>query len=272
MSAASMLSELHLRVLSAIILVAIALSVTLYGGSGFRILWFIAAFVCFYEWISISLGGFRPIQYVLAAIALAILSSQPIIWTNGLLLGLVMLTATCAFFAPETRRFWAIAGLIYASSLLFCVVALRNSPEFGTKVMFWLFAIVWASDIAAYFTGRALGGPKLMPRISPKKTWSGFVGGTFGGTLVGSLALILQGEFIQWQHILLAAFLSMASALGDLLESAFKRHFGVKDSGHLIPGHGGVLDRLDGFVVAILCATLVGFSRDLDPARGLLQW
>jgi phosphatidate cytidylyltransferase len=132
---------------------------------------------------------------------------------------------------------------------------------------------VWVTDIGGYFAGRGLGGPKLWPRVSPKKTWAGAIGG-----FVASLAIALGFAVFKLGEIgpllLLAAALSIASQLGDLFESAVKRRFGVKDSSQIIPGHGGLLDRLDGFVAAIVLAALIGFlRRGVDGVGlGLMVW
>jgi phosphatidate cytidylyltransferase len=131
-----------------------------------------------------------------------------------------------------------------------------------------MFGVVWTTDIAAYFTGRALRGPKLAPAISPNKTWSGFVGGLIGATLVGVLVVHVGRRFgaeVQIGLVAVAigsALASVTSQLGDLAESGLKRRFGAKDSGHLIPGHGGAMDRLDGFAaVALLCGVALAGSR-----------
>ena len=271
MSASDRASELQKRVASALVMVVLAIAATVMGGVVFKLFWFLAAYVCVYEWFEISLGGFRPLQYLNAAIVLALVSQPNIdqVWLGA---GVIGMASLAAVLAPPGRRGWASAGLVYACGLLFGLVALRGSTDYGLTAIFWLFAIVWASDIAAYFCGRAIGGPKLMPRVSPKKTWSGFLGGTVGGAFAGALALVAAGQGLGWQHVVLAAVLSVASAGGDLVESAFKRHFGVKDSGRLIPGHGGALDRLDGFIAAVICAVIIGYARNGDPARGLLAW
>jgi phosphatidate cytidylyltransferase len=142
----------------------------------------------------------------------------------------------------------------------------REHPRLGIAAILWMFAVVWFTDIAAYFTGRALGGPKLWPAVSPKKTWSGFLGGLAAATLAGAAVAVVASRF-GWNApvsigvvILVSAVASVLSQLGDLGESALKRRFGAKDSGRLIPGHGGVLDRLDGFwaVAALMGLALVG--------------
>src|SRR5690606_37754461 len=165
-------------------------------------------------------------------------------------------------------------GLVYAALVLAAPVVLRMDTELGLVAVFWLFAVVWGSDVMAYFCGRTIGGPKLWPAVSPKKTWSGFIGGTGfavgGGTGVAAVA----GVPSLMPAALVSLFAAVLSQGGDLFESSLKRRFGVKDSGKLIPGHGGLMDRLDGFVLAGLFALLIGVGRGgLDAAgRGVLMW
>ena len=137
-----------------------------------------------------------------------------------------------------------------------------------------MFAVVWLSDIVAYFAGRAIGGPKLMPRISPKKTWSGAIGGTAGAVIGGVLVARYFAIAGLGSAAAVAIVLSLISQAGDLLESAVKRQFNTKDASHLIPGHGGLMDRLDGFVTAVLAAVLIGIAHGgvNAPARGLMVW
>ena len=169
---------------------------------------------------------------------------------------------------------WLAAGVGYAAVLLFAPLILRRDPVLGFAAILFLFAVVWTTDIVAYFAGRALGGPKLWPAVSPKKTWSGAVAGTLGGVMAGILAVKLSGISVAPMLVLVAGLLSVAAQAGDLIESAVKRHFGAKDAGSIIPGHGGVMDRLDGFLTAAAAAAMVGLIRGgLDtPARGLLVW
>jgi phosphatidate cytidylyltransferase len=169
---------------------------------------------------------------------------------------------------------WIVCGVVYAVLLLLAPVALRSDPELGMAAILLLFAVVWTTDIAGYFAGRAIGGPKLAPAISPKKTWSGAIAG-----LVGSVIVVALGaHFVPQAHIvpllILAIVLSVVSQAGDLVESALKRRFGAKDAGHIIPGHGGVMDRLDGFWAAAVCAAIIGIIRGgiAQPAAGLLLW
>jgi len=134
--------------------------------------------------------------------------------------------------------------------------------------------VTWATDILAYFVGRVVGGPKLWRRVSPNKTWSGAIGGA-AGAIVAGLAVVHLAQIANSLAVAgLALLLSVASQAGDMFESALKRRFGVKDASHLIPGHGGIMDRLDGFLAAAALAAIIGIARGgMDaPARGLLVW
>ncbi len=149
---------------------------------------------------------------------------------------------------------WGAGGVVYAGMALVGPALLRADPQLGFVALLFLFAIVWATDIFAYLVGRLMGGPLLWPGVSPKKTWSGAIGGLAGGVAAGTgvayasigMAPALAGG--------LALVLSIVAQGGDLFESAVKRRFGAKDASSLIPGHGGLMDRLDGFIVAALVA------------------
>jgi phosphatidate cytidylyltransferase len=169
---------------------------------------------------------------------------------------------------------WVISGIFYAGVMLAAPVVLRHDAELGFLAMVLLFSIVWTTDILGYFAGRAIGGPKLMPAISPKKTWSGALAGAAGAMIVAVLVASLFGSFNKAAIASIALLLSVVSQLGDLLESWVKRRFDAKDASHLIPGHGGVMDRLDGFWAAALVGCLIGLLRGgFDGAtRGLLVW
>jgi phosphatidate cytidylyltransferase len=151
---------------------------------------------------------------------------------------------------------------------------LRNDLSLGLAAVLWLFAVVWAEDTGAYFAGRLIGGPKLAPRVSPNKTWSGAAGGVIAGVVAGSAVVVLAG--ITWRptHAAIALLVAVAAQLGDLLESGIKRRFGVKDASALIPGHGGLMDRVDGLLVAAAVAVAIGIARAgaSAPAAGLLSW
>jgi phosphatidate cytidylyltransferase len=164
-------------------------------------------------------------------------------------------------------------GLVYAAVACVAPIVLRLDAHYGLAAVLLLFAVVWSTDVLGYVAGRLAGGPKLWPAVSPKKTWSGAIGGTLGAAVAG--VLVARANSLALAPVAaLSVVLSIAAQAGDLMESALKRHFGVKDASHLIPGHGGVMDRLDGFIVATFVAALIGISRGglANPGRGLLMW
>lgn len=176
--------------------------------------------------------------------------------------------ATISRFNP----LWLVAGIAYAGIFLAAMVLLRNSP-FGRAAILWLFGSIWATDTAAYFGGRLIGGAKLWPAVSPGKTWAGAITGTIAGIAAGLVVLAAEGVSFSPMHLVVGLLIVVAAQLGDLLESAIKRHFAVKDSSHIIPGHGGVMDRCDSLVAASAIALLFGAIRMAQaPAQGLLIW
>lgn len=256
--------ELRLRIASALVLAAGVLITTYVGGLPFRIVWAAAAGLIAYEWFVIT-NGTRP---VVAGLAVAILGIA-VPWAPfppETLAGPTALSGIAAVAISMRVRNGSMleaCGLIYAAALAILVPLLRDLPLIGVGLILWSFATVWFTDIAAYFTGRALGGPKLMPSVSPKKTWSGAIGGTLAGVLGGlaiwavapSFGVVPPGSL---GGVALASLVaSILSQAGDLFESSFKRRFGAKDSGHLIPGHGGFMDRLDGYWAVIVFAGAV---------------
>jgi phosphatidate cytidylyltransferase len=158
--------------------------------------------------------------------------------------------------------------------MLLAPVILRADAEFGFVAVILLFAVVWTTDVVAYFVGRALRGPKLWPRVSPNKTWSGALAGTVASVVAAVALASMTTRTSLLAVVIVAAFLSIVAQLGDLFESAVKRRFGAKDAGQLIPGHGGLMDRLDGFLFAAAAAALFGSLREgmEAAARGLLVW
>jgi phosphatidate cytidylyltransferase len=245
----------------------------------------VAATVVLWEWTSVVAGRDQHSVLmaggasVLLAIALAgsIGSAAGGIHAVRLLAAITVLAMGMlgvAALAPRAERPWVTAGIPYAGAVGIAPVVLRSEAELGFVAIVLLFAIVWATDIFAYFIGRAVGGPKLAPRFSPKKTWSGAVGGVLAAVVVAIVIARVAKLNGLLALAIIAALLSIAAQAGDLFESMLKRRFGAKDSGHLIPGHGGLMDRLDGFVTAAVLAALIGLARGgLEaPARGLLMW
>ncbi len=194
------------------------------------------------------------------------------------LLGLAAVAAGFVLGGAADRRLpWLAGGLLYAGLPGIAAVALRGHGGLGEMsdglvAIAYVFVLVWATDTGAYFAGRTLGGPKLWPAVSPKKTWSGAVGGLVAAAIVGAIFGAGEGRDAVLPLVGIALLLSVASQAGDLAESAMKRHFDVKDSGSLIPGHGGIMDRVDGLVIAVVIAAAIGFARDGDAGAGLMVW
>jgi len=270
-------SELALRVASALVLVPLAIATAYVGGWSFAVFWGAAALGVFWEWTALVTGADRRSVLLAGGASVAV---SLLLAVGGFRLAAVAVLALgalgAAVLAPPERRGWAAAGVPYAGALAIAPVVLRSDRDDGFSAIILLFAIVWATDIAAYFAGRAIGGPKLMPLVSPKKTWSGAIGGTVAALAVAlAVAKIAGGASAGWLAIAaLAVILSVIAQAGDLFESFLKRRFGAKDSSHLIPGHGGLMDRLDGFVTASAVAALIGLLRGgfEAPGRGLLVW
>jgi phosphatidate cytidylyltransferase len=256
--------DLRLRVLSAAVLAPVALAGIWYGGPSWNALIAIAGVGLALEWVALCRAppgvwpGFGVLAAVLAGIVLtAAGQAQPGVAALLAGAGLVLV--------PHWRL---AAGVPYAGLGAVALVWLRADPVAGRGNVIFLVLAVWASDIGAYAAGRLLGGPKLAPLISPGKTWSGAAGGLVAAMLVGLVAgeVIAPGAAIR--AAMLAALIGAASQGGDLLESAIKRGFGVKDSGRLIPGHGGLMDRLDG----LLAAAPVAAGLALLIGRGTTLW
>jgi phosphatidate cytidylyltransferase len=274
------MSNLQTRIVSAVVLAAAVLVLTWLGGSPFRVLSAIICIAIFFEWAAMAAGqeatvwsegglGVVP-QLLVLVFAVALVMALPAV---ALLALAAAVTAVLALLSAwRGRSQWLAGGFAYAALSGLSIALLRDDDRAGLQAILFLFAVVWATDILAYFVGRAVGGPKLAPSISPGKTWSGAIGGAVAGLAAGvavayaagtpDLALLGGAAFI----------LSIVSQAGDLFESWVKRRHGVKDSGWIIPGHGGVMDRVDGLVAAAFALYLVGClaGGGLDsPARGL---
>ncbi len=265
--------DLVLRVVAAAVLAPIAIAIAYAGGWLWILLATLAAIGLYVEWLVVvgAAGQRRP----LAVGAIALASAGLCLGVGRIGLSLVVAVAGGALVAllSSVRKSWVAAGLLYAASAEIAAVLVRLDPAEGMVALILVLLVVWATDIGAYFAGRRLGGPKLWPRISPRKTWTGAVGG-FAASLAVAAGFAAVGLGRAGPLLLLGAGLSIASQFGDLFESWVKRRFGVKDSSHLIPGHGGLLDRLDGFVAAVLLAAIVGLLRGgVDGVgRGLVIW
>lgn len=268
-------NNLVLRIVSAAVMAPLAVLAAYWGGWAFALFWAAAAIAVLWEWITLVAGPHNRLMFsscgsALVVAALLAWRERPVVAV--FIVGLGAIAATV--FAPRAQRTWVTAGIGYSSVLLLAPMMLRGEDWLGFVALVLLFAIVWTTDIFGYFAGRTFGGPKLMPSVSPKKTWSGAIAGALGAMAVAVGVVDLFGDFNKTAIAGLALVLSVVSQSGDLLESHIKRHFGAKDASALIPGHGGVMDRLDGFWAAVLVACLIGLLRGgLDEtARGLLIW
>jgi len=186
-----------------------------------------------------------------------------------LLIGLVAVIALSEWLrlTGGWRRFgWALCGVIYVGLPVASLLWLRHEPNWGLATILWLFATVAAVDTGAYFAGKTIGGPKLAPLISPNKTWAGLGGGVAAAGLCGLIAALILGTDVL-TAVVFSLILAPVSQIGDIAESAVKRYFGVKDSGSILPGHGGILDRIDGLVAA---AVFVAALRRIG--EGALPW
>jgi len=255
-----MQQELKLRIVSGVILAAIVLLATWYGGVAFSLLSALIGLLIYYEWSTITkLATERPVANVIGWVGQAAIAVAVVVGTLGYslrLLVLFFLIAVGFVFTSGVSR-WFPTGIVYAGLTGIALSSIRGADSVGLVAMLFVFAVVWSTDILAYFVGRAIGGPKLAPKISPGKTWSGAIGGAVSAVIAGSLVAYLAFP----QSVVLVApiafILSVCSQAGDLFESFIKRRFGVKDSSHLIPGHGGVMDRVDGLIFACFAAFLL---------------
>lgn len=261
-----MSEELRLRIISGIVLAAVVLVATWLGGIVFSLLAALISVLIFYEWSTIT-GQSRTSRLTAFGFASVVVVAIEYVFrsiSGGYFSGMALLLAftlvSIVIGAIRKRGYWLAGGIFYAGLSGLSLAALRGADHDGLVNMLFIFAIVWATDILAYFVGRAIGGPKLAPPISPGKTWSGAIGGTVAGIIAGTLVVYFAGGAVTVWHALIAAVLSIGSQIGDLFESWIKRRFGVKDSSRLIPGHGGVMDRVDGLVFACFLAFLGGLA------------
>lgn len=269
------MSNLQVRVVSAVVLAAAVLVLAWLGGMPFRLLAVLIAGAVFYEWsrMARSATALKPLDFLPEALMLvflvALAAGEPPARLLALLTVLVLVAAVVSAMRGKGR--WDAPGIAYAGLSGFTLAMLRDDDRSGLVAMLFLFAVVWATDIFAYFVGRAIGGPKLAPSISPGKTQSGALGGLAGGVAAGVLLAAAAGAGNLAALGLVALFLSIVSQAGDLFESWIKRRHGCKDSGAVIPGHGGVMDRVDGLVAAALALYVIGWiaASAENPAHGL---
>lgn len=265
------------RLLSALVMVPIAIAVVYFGS------WALVGFLCFvaaimsFEWNRLTrqegqLKSFYGLIFLHGAtVALACYFGTVGNWSAAFMSVVAGIVIILLIMLPKKRSpLWPLLAIPYFALPAMALVWLRASSSLtidragetsGLEVVVWILVLVWATDAGGYFAGKSIGGPKLAPRISPNKTWAGFIGGAVLAGLVG----IITASVTDWQLakdlVFLSLVFSVISQIGDLVESAIKRHFDVKDIGSFIPGHGGVMDRMDGLLFVLACAALVGIAQ-----------
>jgi phosphatidate cytidylyltransferase len=276
-------SNLVLRIASAAVLVPVALGFIYWGGWPFLLLAAAAAAGILMEWTQLvtAAGDTRVLLPGLTALLLALILTdfgEPSAAAGSIVIGAVLAGGAMAAWP---RRFparnpigWSAGGILYAGIAFLGPAVLRLDAQMGLTAVLFLAATVWSTDIFAYCVGRAVGGPLLWPRVSPNKTWAGVAGGLIGGVAAGTLVAYASGIGRLGVVGVIALLLSVLTQAGDLFESAVKRRFGAKDTSTLIPGHGGLMDRLDGFLVAAFVALVIGILHQGTgaAAQGLLVW
>ncbi len=263
-------NEMLVRLASAAILAGLTLAAAWFGGWLAAIAVSAVVIVVHLEWIGLTGDRLLPTVIFTAALvaSLALLTGGLV----GAAAGLTGLAVVAA--AVVAREPWRPGGVAYSAALGLGLLLLRFAPDNGLAAVLVVFAVVWGTDSGAFFAGRAIGGPKLWPAISPKKTWAGAIGGLIAGVVIGLIVAMLAQVPVAAGLALVCALLSVAAQAGDLFESAVKRTFGVKDSGNIVPGHGGLMDRVDGLVFAVAAAVIIGFLHGgpWHLATGLTTW
>lgn len=263
-------SDLVTRTVSALVLGAVALALTWYDPRAFAVLVLSVCVAMSWEWGRIIRGAGFDLAFYLhaAAVAFAIVLAA---FGYAAIAVALLLTAAIIIIPLQfgEHALLSAAGVLYTGLPAVAMLWLRNDEPYGFLAIILIFAIVWATDIAAYFTGRGVGGPKLWPRISPNKTWSGLIGGISASAIAGGLFAYFLGANAS-ALALSGLILGLVAQAGDMGESALKRHFDVKDASNLIPGHGGFMDRMDGVVVvAVVAALFALLANPSAPASAL---
>lgn len=269
------------RTVSAVVLGPAALVVAWLGGATFLVAVAALGLVVIVEWFRMVDVPIRTVSFGIAAIGLlgscVAMFAAGVIPAAGILAAAMLLSAATVSKTAGSRppvkgaRGWIAAGLAYTGLGTLAFIGLRAEAH-GLAAVLVVFLVAWSTDVFAYFIGRSLGGPKLWPKVSPKKTWSGTIGGLVAGGVAGAMVFVWLGVPVVVATVVVALVLSVVAILGDLLESAAKRKFGIKDAGKLIPGHGGLMDRVDGLLAAGMVAVVMGFvaGNGHDIASGLL--
>jgi phosphatidate cytidylyltransferase len=282
------LTNLQKRTLSAAVLLPLVIAAIVLGSPWFNVLVTAFAAAMAWEWTSVvatvrnpgetkavpapSARGWMILAAISAATAVVAVFCAPpghwSLWTPwAMMIAGSVVVAIVSLLADRRRALWYIAGTVYVTAPPVALVILRDNVA-GVETIIWIIAMVVAADTGGYLVGRTVGGPKLVPRISPNKTWSGLGGAVLGAALVGLCTAFILNHTNVWMLTLISAVIGLLEQGGDLVESAFKRHFGVKDTSQIIPGHGGVLDRVDGLLAVAVAVLII----NLWAGGSVLAW
>ena len=263
------------RALSAVVLAVPVMAAVYFGWPYFQLLTAAAALILAWEWTRVCGATAGNKLAILGALLLAVVMTaalaQPGMALVVLGLGFALLWALPRFEeepASAQDRLWFASGILYVGIPCVALIWLRGDGEAGRQTLIWLFAVVWAADSGAYAMGRLIGGPLLAPAISPNKTWSGLIGGVACAGAAGAALAALFGRTGVVPLSLLGAAIGAVAEAGDLTESWIKRHFHVKDASNIIPGHGGLMDRVDGLLAAAAVMALL----ELIGKESVLAW
>ena len=264
--------SLRPRVLSAIALAPLPIAAIWFGSPWLPLLTALAGAVMAWEWGRLCRRGrFGATGIVLVGVVLATIAAATLT-TLGFAIGFALLGAGIVLWSARGRLDlhpeWTAFGALWVTLPCICLLWLARGGPNGRATLLWVLAVVWATDIGAYAIGRTAGGPRLAPRWSPRKTWAGLAGGAACAALAGWATAVWLGTSPALPLVLLSAGLAIVEQFGDLAESLAKRRFGVKDSSGLIPGHGGLLDRLDGLLAVIPVVALL----TLIYGRSVVTW
>lgn len=266
-----LLGEFGLRVVSAIIMAAVAIALTWAGVWPFALLIAVCCVVLAWEWNGITGNKGAGPDMVVHAGLLFIVSI--LAGASQFIIAVAILAACAAAAFVMAHRAMLALGMVYIGLPAISLVTIRSDALYGWLAILFLLLVVWCADTMAYICGRSIGGPKVAPSISPKKTWSGAVGGTLFPVILGFFYAKWLGNSDPLILAAVAGGLAIISQIGDFTESALKRRAGIKDSSGLIPGHGGLLDRLDALIFAAVAAAILALIRNpAHPGKALLIW
>ncbi len=264
--------NLKLRIVSGAVLAAVAFLLAYAGPLPFALLILVCAVVISWEWGRLVRGVTFDLGFYVHAIAVTVAIALSAAGYAALAVAVLIIAAITLIplYVGRGARLSAL-GVFYVGLPAVALLWLRSDEPFGFTAVLFVFAVVWGSDTAAYAAGRAIGGPKLWPRVSPNKTWAGLLGALAAGAAAAAVFAALEPEASTVRLLLLGIGLAFVAQAGDLAELALKRLFNLKDASDLIPGHGGFMDRMDSIVAAAVAAALLALAIDPHaPARALL--